>query len=167
MYRKVPLIRPPRHVASQLDFRQGAGIRSRLSSAVRCATTWRIRLDVLNCALFHPGLASIVYSSACVGSTSYFVVYAEVASQVENRQGRELERGRINGTSGYMRYVILITASRCTHLQQHVHTVKPCIKAAASMTFLVKFCRLLCETGFYTRQVFLCMSTLKPGLRVI
>ena len=58
-----------------------------LSSAVRCTTTWRIRLDVLDCAHFHPGLASIVYSSACVGSTSYFVVYAEVASQVENRQG--------------------------------------------------------------------------------
>ena len=31
---------------------------------------------------------------------------------------------------------------------------------AASMTFLVKFCRLLYETGFYTRPVFLCMSTL-------
>ena len=46
-------------------------------------------------------------------------------------------------------------------------TVKSCIKAADSMTFLVKFCRLLYETGFYTRQVFLCMSTLKPGLCVI
>ena len=32
------------------------------------------------------------------------------------------------------------------------------------MTFLVKICRLLYETGFYTRRVFLCMSTLKPGL---
>ena len=42
---------------------------------------------MLNCAYFHPGLASIVYSSACVGSTPYFVAYAEVASQVENRQG--------------------------------------------------------------------------------
>ena len=48
-----------------------------------------------------------------------------------------------------------------------LRTIKSCIKAAASMTFLVKFCRLLYETGFYTRQVFLCMSTLKPGLCVI
>ena len=45
-----------------------------------------------------------------------------------------------------------------------LYTVKSCIKAAASMTFLMKFCRLLYETGFYTREVFLCMSTLKPGL---
>ena len=30
------------------------------------------------------------------------------------------------------------------------------IKAVASLTFLVKVCRLLYETGFYTRQVFLC-----------
>ena len=43
VYRKAPLTPPPRHVASQLVFRQGAG--SRLSSAARCTTTWRIRLD--------------------------------------------------------------------------------------------------------------------------
>ena len=90
---------PPhtRHVASQLGFRQGAGIRSRLSSAVRCTTMWKIRLDVLDCAHFHPGLALIVYSSACFGSTSYFVVNAGVASQAENQQ----VRGRINGTLRY------------------------------------------------------------------
>ena len=86
---------PPRHVASQPVFRQGAGIRSRLSSAVRCTTTitWRIGLDVLNCAHFHRGLAHIVYSSASVGSTSYLVVYAEIASQVENRQGAGIREG--------------------------------------------------------------------------
>ena len=36
---------------------------------------------------------NIVYSSACVGSTSYFVVYAEVASQGENRQGAGIREG--------------------------------------------------------------------------
>ena len=40
-----------------------------------------------------------------------------------------------------------------------VNTVKSCRKAAASMTFLVKFCRLLYDTGFYTRQVFLYVNT--------
>ena len=64
-----------------------------LSSAVRCTTTWRMRLAVLDCAHFHPGLAQIVYSSACVGSTSYFVVYAEVASEAENRQGAGIREG--------------------------------------------------------------------------
>ena len=34
-----------------------------------------------------------MYSSACVGSTSYFVVYAEVASQGENRQGAGIREG--------------------------------------------------------------------------
>ena len=34
-----------------------------------------------------------MYSSACVGSTSYFVVYAEVASQGENRQGAGTREG--------------------------------------------------------------------------
>ena len=53
----------------------------------------KIRLDVLNCAHFHPGLTRIVYSSACVRSTSYFVVYAKVASQVENRQGTGIREG--------------------------------------------------------------------------
>ena len=48
---------------------------------------------MLDCAHFHPGLASIVYSSACVGSTSYFVVYAEVTSQGENRQGAGIREG--------------------------------------------------------------------------
>ena len=48
---------------------------------------------MLDCAHFDPGLASIVYSSACVGSTSYFVVYAEVASQGENRQGAGIREG--------------------------------------------------------------------------
>ena len=48
---------------------------------------------MLDCAYFHPGLARIVYSSACVGSTSYFVVYAEVASQAENRQGAGIREG--------------------------------------------------------------------------
>ena len=44
---------------------------------------------MLDCAHFHPGLARIVYSSASVGSTSYLVVYAEIASQVEHRQGAD------------------------------------------------------------------------------
>ena len=35
----------------------------------------------------------MVYSNACVGSTSNFVVYAEVASQVENRQGAAIREG--------------------------------------------------------------------------
>ena len=48
---------------------------------------------MLDCAHFDPGLASIVYSSVCVGSTSYFVVYAEVASQGENRQGAGIREG--------------------------------------------------------------------------
>ena len=54
---------------------------------------------MLDCAHSHPGLACFVYSSALVGSTSYFIVYAEVASQVENRQGRELERGGGGGST--------------------------------------------------------------------
>ena len=48
---------------------------------------------MLDCAHFDPGLANIVYSSACVGSTSYFVAYAEVASQGENRQGAGIREG--------------------------------------------------------------------------
>ena len=39
-----------------------------------------------------------------------------------------------------------------------------CIKAAASLTFLVKFCRLLYKTGI---SMYVKMSTLKPGLCVI
>ena len=53
----------------------------------------RISLNVLDCAHFDPGLASIVYGSVCVGSTSYFVVHAEVASQGENRQGAGIREG--------------------------------------------------------------------------
>ena len=48
---------------------------------------------MLNCAHFHPGLAHIAYSSASVGSTSYFVVYAEIAPQVEHRQGAGIREG--------------------------------------------------------------------------
>ena len=43
--------------------------------------------------IFHPGLASIVYSSACVGSTLYFAAHAKVASQAENRQGAVIREG--------------------------------------------------------------------------
>ena len=48
---------------------------------------------MLKCAHFHPGLARIVYSSACVGSTSYFVVYAKAASREENQQGAGIRDG--------------------------------------------------------------------------
>ena len=48
---------------------------------------------MLDCAHFHPGLVQIVYSSACGGSTLYFVVYAAVASEVENRPGAGIREG--------------------------------------------------------------------------
>ena len=47
----------------------------------------------LDCAHFHPALARIVYSSARVGSTPYFVVNAEVASRAENQQGVATREG--------------------------------------------------------------------------
>ena len=65
---------------------------------VQCTIKQKIRPGMLDCAHIHPALAHTVYSSTCVGSTSYFVVYADVASQAEIRQGRELEQGWINGT---------------------------------------------------------------------
>ena len=40
-----------------------------------------------------------MYSSASVGSTSYFVVYAEIASQVENRQGADQRYLNLYGTN--------------------------------------------------------------------
>ena len=108
---------------------------------------------MLNCAHFDPGLASIVYSSACVGSTSYFVVYGEVASQGENRQGAGIREGvdqryfTVRGDSQFLdmsqfldksvKYGSRVPLSRCPFLGGQILTrVSSCGPQVSSCQFL-------------------------------
>ena len=80
---------------------------------------------------------------------------AEQTSCQCNKTGEVSEVSEVSGVGNAN---LLVLSHGCAH------TVKSCIKAAASMTFLVKFCRLLYETGFYTRQVFFMYVNTKTRL---
>ena len=99
-------------------FLQGAGIRSSRSSAVRCTTKQKIRPGML--CTFSSCTRTHVLCTAVHASVQHRIsLYTSTALHRQKfDRGRELERGRINGTLRYMyQYYCGMDRSECDLIQ--------------------------------------------------
>ena len=94
-----------------------AAVESRYPVGTGCTTKQKIRPGMLDCAHFSPGTRThIVYSSACVGPTSYFVVYADVASQAKILQGAGVRAG---ADQRYFTVLVPVCTTKCLDLRMY------------------------------------------------